>query len=84
MLVHGEIGRGQSGAFNERLTRLAQDFAQQHLADQKLPDDQKRAYTLVIGMRSWLFAPFRSLQRHAGSAAGQPQALAGRRIVRRG
>jgi len=42
---------------------VAQDFAQQHLADQKLPADQKRPYTLVIGMRSWLFAAFRDLKR---------------------
>jgi hypothetical protein len=49
--------------FVERLQRLAQDFAQQHLADQKLPAAQKDGYTMVIGMRSWLFAAFRNLQR---------------------
>jgi hypothetical protein len=62
-LVHGQIGRSLALLFNERLQRLAQDFAQQHLADQRLPSDQKRAYTLVIGMRSWLFAAFRDLKR---------------------
>ncbi|MDT7837734.1 helix-turn-helix domain-containing protein [Aquabacterium sp. OR-4] len=63
MLVHGEIGRSLAALFNERLQRLAQDFAQQHLADQRLPDDQKRPYTLVIGMRSWLFAAFRDFEK---------------------
>jgi hypothetical protein len=86
LLVHGEIGRAQSGAFNERLARLAQDFAQQHLADQRLPDDQKRPYTLIIGMRSWLFRPFRQLQRNAGMT-GKDLATratpATRRMVRR-
>ena len=62
-LVHGQIGRSLASLFNERLQRVAQDFAQQHLADQKLPPDQKRPYTLVIGMRSWLFAAFRDLKR---------------------
>ncbi len=62
-LVHGEIGRSLAGLFNERLQRVAQDFAQQHLADQRLPDEQKRPYTLVIGMRSWLFSAFRDFQR---------------------
>jgi transcriptional regulator with XRE-family HTH domain len=62
MLVHGQIGRAQAAMFVERLQRLAQDFAQQHLADQKLPA-QKDGYTMVIGMRSWLFAAFRDLQR---------------------
>jgi hypothetical protein len=63
MLVHGQIGRSLAMAFNERLARVAQDFAQQHLADQKLPADQKRPYTLLIGMRSWLFEAFRDLKR---------------------
>ncbi|MEK8053276.1 helix-turn-helix transcriptional regulator [Ideonella sp. DXS22W] len=65
MLVHGEIGRSLAALFNERLQRLAQDFAQQHLADQRLPDAQKRPYSLVIGMRSWLFAAFRDFQKRA-------------------
>jgi hypothetical protein len=63
MLVHGQIGRSLAVAFNERLARVAQDFAQQHLADQKLPAEQKRPYTLLIGMRSWLFEAFRDLRR---------------------
>jgi len=41
------------------ITYAGQDFEQQHLAGQKLPASEKRAYTLVIGMRSWLFAAFR-------------------------
>jgi len=65
MLVHGQIGRSLAALFNERLQRVAQDFAQQHLADQRLPPDQKRPYTVLIGMRSWLFAAFRDLKRDA-------------------
>jgi len=63
MLVHGQIGRSLAALFNERLQRVAQDFAQQHLADQKLAPEHKRPYTLLIGMRSWLFAAFRDLKR---------------------
>ena len=63
MLVHGQISPGLASSFVERLQRVGQDFAQQHLADQKLPADQRRAYTLVVGMRSWLFAAFRDLKR---------------------
>ena len=63
MLVHGQIGRSLAATFMERLQRVGQDFAQQHLADQKLAPDQKRPYTLVVGMRSWLFAAFRDLKR---------------------
>jgi len=63
MLVHGQIGRSLAATFMERLQRVGQDFAQQHLADQKLAPEQKRPYTLVVGMRSWLFAAFRDLKR---------------------
>lgn len=63
MLVHGQIGAAQATLLNDRLQRLAQDFAQQHRADQRLPAADKQAYTLMIGMRSWLFAPFRALLR---------------------
>ncbi len=68
LLVHGQIGRTQAAMFVERLQRLAQDFAQQHLADQKLPDARKDGYTMVIAMRSWLFAAFRDLQRKPAAA----------------
>ncbi len=67
MLVHGQIGRSLATTFVERLQRVGQDFAQQHLADQKLSPEQKRPYTLVVGMRSWLFAAFRDLKRETGA-----------------
>lgn len=63
MVVHGQIGRGLANSFRERLSRVGQDFANQHIADQKLPADQRRPYTLVIGMRSWLLAAFRDMLR---------------------
>lgn len=74
ILVHGQISTAQATTFVERLQRLSQDFAQQHLADQKLGAEHKRAYTLVIGMRSWLFAPFLKLKRpdsSQGAAQGR-------------
>ncbi len=63
MLVHGQIGTAQASLLVERLERIGQDFAQQHLAGQKRAPEHKRAYTLVVGMRSWLFAAFRDLKR---------------------
>jgi transcriptional regulator with XRE-family HTH domain len=64
LLVHGEVSPSQASALAERLQRVGSDFAQQHLADQKLQPSQRRAYTLVVGMRSWLFAAFRDLRRN--------------------
>jgi DNA-binding Xre family transcriptional regulator len=63
LLVHGEVSRGLAPAFMERLQRVAQDFAQQHLADQKLPATEREGYTLLLGMRRWEFAAFAALRR---------------------
>ncbi|QIL83188.1 helix-turn-helix transcriptional regulator [Diaphorobacter sp. HDW4A] len=64
LLVHGSISRAVAPAFNERMQRLAQDFSQQHLADQKLPPRELEGYTLVLGMRSWEFAVFGQMRRN--------------------
>ena len=68
MLVHGQINPAHAVLFNERLQRLARDFAQQHLADQQLPAEERTAFTLVVGMRSWLFGAFRMLLREPPAA----------------
>lgn len=63
MLVHGSISRGIAPAFVERMQRLAQDFAQQHQADQKLPEKEREGYTLVLAVRRWEFGAFTQLRR---------------------
>ena len=67
ILIHGQISPAQAATFVERLQRVGQDFAQQHLADQKLGPEHKRPYTLIVGMRSWLFGEFRDLKRTPGA-----------------
>lgn len=62
-LVHGTIGRSMGPMFVERIQRVAQDFAKQHLADQKLPEDMREGYTLLLSMRRWEFAAFTALRR---------------------
>jgi DNA-binding Xre family transcriptional regulator len=63
LLVHGSVSRGVAPSFVERLQRVAQDFAQQHQADQKLPEKDREGYTLLLAMRSWEFAAFTALRR---------------------
>ena len=63
LLVHGSISRTLAPAFVERLQRLAQDFAQQHLADQKMSERERSGYTLLLAMRSWEFEAFAALRR---------------------
>jgi transcriptional regulator with XRE-family HTH domain len=63
MLVHGEITPSLARGLVERLQRVGQDFAQAHVAELRLPDEQRTPYTLLVGMRTWLFAAFRDLKR---------------------
>lgn len=63
LLVHGSISRSLAPSFLERMQRVAQDFAQQHQADQKLADKDREGYTLLLAMRSWEFEAFTRLRR---------------------
>ncbi len=63
LLVHGSVSRSVAPAFFERLQRVAQDFAQQHQADQKLPEKNREGYTLLLAMRRWEFSAFTALRR---------------------
>ena len=63
LLVHGSISEALAPSFMERLQRVAQDFAQQHQSDQKLPDRDREGYTLLLAMRSWEFEAFAALRR---------------------
>ena len=73
LLVHGSIGRDMAASFNDRLRRLAQDYARQHHLDQRLPLEQRQPMTLVLAMRRWEFSLLRGMQRAeipwAGGAA---------------
>jgi DNA-binding Xre family transcriptional regulator len=62
-LVHGHISLPMAKVFQERLQRVVQDFAQQHLTDQRLAPAHKRGFTAVIGLRSWTFGPLRDMLR---------------------
>jgi hypothetical protein len=42
---------------------VVQDFAQQHLTDQRLAPAHKHGFTAVVGLRSWTFGPLRELLR---------------------
>jgi hypothetical protein len=63
VLVHGSISRSLAPSFAERMQRVAQDFAQQHQADQKLSAEDREGYTLLLAMRSWEFGAFTALRR---------------------
>lgn len=63
LLVHGSVSRALAPSFLERMQRVAQDFAQQHQADQKLAEKDREGYTLLLAMRSWEFEAFTQLRR---------------------
>jgi len=62
-LVHGQLSPQAARELTARLQRVAEDFARQHSLDQKLAEHEKRPYSMVLGMRSWLFEHFKHLQR---------------------
>ena len=64
MLVHGQITKSLAATLVERLQRVGQDFARGHVAEHRLPDEQRDSYTLLVGMRTWLFGAFRDLKRN--------------------
>jgi len=63
LLVHGSISRSLAPSFMERMQRVAQDFSQQHLADQRVNVNDREGYTLLLAMRSWEFEAFAALRR---------------------
>jgi DNA-binding Xre family transcriptional regulator len=63
LLVHGSVSRSLAPSFMDRMQRVAQDFAQQHQADQKLADKDREGYTLLLAMRRWEFEAFARLRR---------------------
>lgn len=63
LLVHGSVSKSLASTFIERMQSVAQDFARQHLADQKLPKKDLQGYTLLLAMRSWEFEAFAAYRR---------------------
>jgi len=63
MVVHGAVSQPTAAMFIERLQRVGDDFTRQQAAEQRLPEDQRRSYTLVLAMRSWFFSAFQDLLR---------------------
>ncbi|HEY8047718.1 MAG TPA: helix-turn-helix transcriptional regulator [Ramlibacter sp.] len=63
LLVHGSVSRAVAPMFFERLQRIGQDFAQQHQADQRLPEKDLEGFTLLLAVRSWEFGAFTRLRR---------------------
>lgn len=86
LLVHGSIGRDMAASFNDRLRRLAQDYARQHHLDQRLPVDQRQPFSMILALRRWEFSVLRDLQRSRipwgeGGSVGtgdSPRSLRGR------
>ena len=64
LLVHGSIHPALAPTFCERLQSLAQDFARQHQADQRLDPATREGYTLILAMRRWEFSAFEKLRRN--------------------
>jgi hypothetical protein len=65
LVLHGSLPVAAAEALNERLRRLADDFATQHALATRLPASEKRPVTLLTGMRQWVSAGVRQWMRSA-------------------
>ncbi|MET0310949.1 MAG: helix-turn-helix transcriptional regulator [Burkholderiaceae bacterium] len=63
LMVHGNINEAVAPAFAERINRLGQDFAAQHLADRKIDPKHREGFTMIVGLRRWEFSAFTDLRR---------------------
>jgi DNA-binding Xre family transcriptional regulator len=63
MMVHGNINEAVASTFVERLARIGQDFAAQHLADRKIDPRHRDGFTMIVGFRRWEFSAFTGLRR---------------------
>ena len=75
MMVHGSIALGTAASLVERLQRVGGDFTRHHLDEQRLPEEHRRSYTLVVAMRSWFFSAFRDLLRSQQEKSPPKRAL---------
>jgi hypothetical protein len=66
MMVHGNINEAVASTFVERLARIGQDFAAQHLADRKIDPRHRDGFTMIVGFRRWEFSAFTGLRRPGG------------------
>jgi DNA-binding Xre family transcriptional regulator len=67
MMVHGNINRAMAPSFADRIGRLCQDLAAQHLADTKIDPKHRDGFTMIVGFRRWEFSAFTGLRREASS-----------------
>lgn len=52
-LVFGNVNPAAVPALIERMQKVGRDFAQQHQSDHKLPQEQRKSYSMVMAIRSW-------------------------------
>jgi transcriptional regulator with XRE-family HTH domain len=59
MMVHAQVTPAQAAVLNDRLQRVAQDFVRQQQVEDAPGESAQVDYTMLLGMRSWIFGPFR-------------------------
>jgi DNA-binding Xre family transcriptional regulator len=69
LMVHGNINPAAAAVLAERMTRLGQDFASQHKADQKLDEEFRDGFTMILGLRRWEFSAFTGMRRRPAERA---------------
>lgn len=63
LLVNGMLNETGTALVNSKLRRLANEFAEMHEEQKRLPLGERRSVTLLIALRPWELEDFRDLRR---------------------
>ena len=64
LCVHGRLSSPSAQELVQKIQQLAAELARLHQDDQKLRPPERDGYTLLLGLRSWEFAPFTAMRRN--------------------
>lgn len=63
LCVHGRLSDPSAQELVQKIRQLAAELARLHQDDQRLRPSERDGYTLLLGFRSWEFAPFTAMRR---------------------
>ena len=66
LVVNGRLSQASAQQVVSRLKRVATEFSELHMEDNRLPFEQRVGMTLVVAIRPWELATFNSVRRPKG------------------
>lgn len=76
LMVNGMLNETAAALMHSKLRRLANEFAEMHEEQKRLPLGERRSITLLLALRPWELEDFRDLRRSRQLASAPAPALA--------